>query len=179
MHKWHDDNETYTKEEMANKKIFLDQLDIAVKLAEITTLSRDEFAAKCELNIGPIPSSPRFPSILDIYDKFCNFNERKPSIKSTPKKVSTKIDQISSSDVSSNNFEEIKIDSELQMSGIKQSRQLRQEKASLEAQLMIEDKINEANNLMIKSKEGKRDGSGNIKSRGKNVTPPIKGDPEE
>ena len=165
LHKWHSEKETYTKEEMSNKKIFSDQLDIAIKLTGISTMSRDEFKTAYE-KLGPIPKDSKFPNILQIYDKYCKYEEHKPMTKSTPKKYSSKAEQILLSD-SCKNIEEVKIGPELQMSAQKVSKQSKNEKN----QLNIESKIDKANNLVIKQKELKRGGSGNNKSRSKSNSP--------
>lgn len=70
LHKWHSEKETYTKEEMSNKKIFSDQIEIAIKLTGIDTLSRDEFKSVYEQRLGPIPEESKFPNVLQIYDKY-------------------------------------------------------------------------------------------------------------
>lgn len=46
LHKWHSDQETYTKEEMASKKIFSDQQEIAIRVSEINNKSKEQFLAE-------------------------------------------------------------------------------------------------------------------------------------
>jgi len=178
LHKWHSDSETYTKEEMNNKKIFSDQQEIAIKIAGISTLTREEFKAAWEQNAGPIPEDSKFPNVLEIYDKFSSLNGDKSNSKFTPKKISSKINQIELADNSTKLIEEIKDDSELQMSDSKHNKNIKLEKSNQQAQLDIENKIMEANNL-IKTKEGKRDGSGNKKVIWKNNSPSTKGKPDD
>lgn len=150
LHKWHSDQETYTKEEMANKKIFSDQQEIAIKHSEINVKSREEFAKDWEKNIGPIPVNSRFPSVLQIYDKFSSYDKLKQEIEqTTPKKVSSKIDGIDTNfDSNLKSIEEDKVSLELELSDIKLSKMTKQERLQIRAQIEIENKITEANNLL-------------------------------
>ena len=168
MHKWHSEKETYTKEEMSNKKIVKDQLEIAIKLTGIDTLSRDEFKATYEKGLGTIPENTRFPNIMQIYDKYRDFEVNKNVTQSTPKKHTNKAEKLMSDD-SIKNVEEVKVDTELQMSASKPLKAVKQEKSSQDTQINIENKINEANSLVFKQKETKREGSGGKNSRGRST----------
>jgi len=160
---------------MSNKKIFSDQLEIAIKLTGIDSMSRDEFKAAYEKSNGPFPENSKFPNIMQIYDKYCSYEPSKNIAKSTPKKTSSKAEQVLSDD-SCKNIEEVKIGTELQMSASKPVKTQKGTKAAKQekAQISIENKINEANSLVVKHKESKREHSGNTKARGKNNTPPNK-----
>ena len=135
---------------MANKKIFSDQQEIAIKHSEINIKSRDEFVKDCEKNTGPIPENSRFPSVLKIYDKFSSYDKLKQEIEqTTPKKVSSKIDGIDSNfDNNPKSIEEDKVSLELELSDIKISKMTKQERLQVRAQIDIENKIIEANNLL-------------------------------
>lgn len=171
LHKWHSDTETYTKEEMANKKIFSDQQEIAIRLAELNYKSKEQFKKDCEMVTGKVPENARFPSILEIYDKFSNFGITKDIEQTTPKKVSSKAECIESVlDPSLNHLEETKSPSDLELSSTKINKMSKQEKLQQQAQLDIETKIQEANSLVV-NKENKREGSGANKVRTKNTSP--------
>ena len=150
LHKWHSDQETYTKEEMANKKIFSDQQEIAIKHSEINIKSREEFMSDWEKNTGPIPETSRFPSILQIYDKFSSYEKLKQEIEqTTPKKISSKIEGIDGNyDHDLKSVEEDKVNLELELSDIKLGKLTKQERLQIQAQIDIENKIIEANNLL-------------------------------
>lgn len=156
---------------MTNKKIFSDQLEIAIKLTGIDSMTRDDFKDSYEKQMGSIPQNTRFPNLMQIYDKYCKFETNKNVIKSTPKKASNKAEQLLSND-SCKNVEEVKVGAELQMSATKSSKVTKNDKSNQQAQLNIENKINEANNLVVKQKETRREGSGGKNSRGRSTNSP-------
>lgn len=135
---------------MANKKIFSDQQEIAIRHSEINVKSRDEFIKDCEKNTGPIPEHSRFPSVLQIYDKFSSYDKLKQEIEqTTPKKVSSKIDAVDANfDNNGRSVEEDKVSLELELSDIKLSKMTKQERLQIQAQIDLENKIIEANNLL-------------------------------
>ena len=66
---------------MASKKIFSDQLEIAIKLSGINTMTRDEFLAEYERDRGKLVSETKFPNILQIYDKYSKNSKLAEKIK--------------------------------------------------------------------------------------------------
>lgn len=55
---------------MSNKKIFSDQLEIAIKLSGINVMTKEEFVEDYERNYGKMVTETKFPNILQIYDKY-------------------------------------------------------------------------------------------------------------
>lgn len=122
-----------------------------------------------------MPEKGKFPSVSVIYDKFSPFEEEKAISQSTPKKQSSKVEAIDVDfNSSSKEIEEDKFSSELGLSDTKIGKLTKNERHMKKAQMDIENKIDEANNLVVKTKkQGKREGSGNVK-RNKNHSPQIK-----
>lgn len=128
---------------------------------------------------GKLCLESRFPNISKIYDKFSSYNSKNEVEQTTPKKCSSKIDQIQTELGSLENLEETKSPPDLVNSGMKpQNKMTKQERIQQQTQLDIENKIIEANNQML-IKEARRDGSGNNKSRQKNSSPTKGGKQEE
>lgn len=153
---------------MASKKIFSDQQEIAIRLSQINLKSKEEYVKTYEKQYGKVPEDSMFPNIMQIYDKFSTYDESKiEAEQTTPKKVCAKAESFDST----KNLEETKSPSDLQMSDIKNGNKLtKQEILQQKAQIDIEHKIIEANNIAI-SKENKREGSGGNKGRNKNSSP--------
>lgn len=109
MHKWHPDSEMYTKEEMANKKIFTDQQEIALKLVQIKNKSESEFLQEYEEIYGKVELETRFPNILQIYKKYSKFSTKKSfSGDITPKKSNPKAEILKKNAHSDQGIEESK-----------------------------------------------------------------------
>lgn len=136
------------KNKWQTNKIFSDQQDIAIKHSEINIKSKEEFLRDWEKNTGPMPDNSRFPSVLQIYDKFSGYDKLKQEIEqTTPKKVSSKIEEIEVNfDNNLKQVEEDKVSFELELSDIKLGKLTKQE-LQYQAQIDIENKITEANNL--------------------------------
>jgi hypothetical protein len=149
---------------MSNKKIFSDQQEIAVKLAQLNVKSKEEFIADHEKIYGKVPDNPKFPSVISIYEKFSNYEKKEDVVEqTTPKKTSSKAEMLEAKHSNEKAFEETKSPYEFADSNIK-SKMSKQEKLQQKAQMDIETKINEANISAI-NKEAKRDGSGNNKNK--------------
>jgi hypothetical protein len=171
LHKWHNEAETYTKEEMASKKIFSDQQEIAIRLAELNVKSKQQFLHERQKVTGKIPENNRLPSISEIYDKFSSYDSKSEVEQTPPKKASIKAEQIDGGSESIKNVEEVKSPQDLQFSGVKPQQKLtKQERTQQQTQIDIENKIQEVNNLVL-NKETKREGSGGNKNRNKNISP--------
>jgi hypothetical protein len=170
LHKWHSDSETYTKEEMSNKKIFTDQQEIAIRLLDINIKSKEEFLAEYEKVHGSVPKNTRFPNVCQIYDKYSRYQIQNDIIEqTTPTKMSSKAETLEVAFDVNNELEEIKSPFDIQMAQAK-AKLTMQEKLQQKAQIDIENKIIEANNLVI-NKDTKREGSGGNKNRIKHISP--------
>ena len=161
------------KKKWQTNKIFSDQQEIAIRLSDINIKSRQQFQIDCEKSTGKVPEKSRFPNILQIYERFSLYDSRQQIDKSTPKKISSKIEQLDTKyNSGEKDIEEDKENSELALSDVKLNKLSKQEIAQ-KAQLDIENKITEANNLSIKNQEKKkRENSGNTKT--KNISPTNK-----
>lgn len=153
MHKWHDESETYTKEEMANKKIFADQLDIAMRLSGLDSKSKDEFVADYERTYGKIVTETKFPNILQIIDKFSKFDSKKDqSIEhKTPNKVSHKGQKLEAEQKIQKGLEETK--SPYDLSSSEKPKAAKQQELQHKTHLEIENKIQEANTMAMNREE--------------------------
>lgn len=171
LHSWHSDSETYTKEEMSNKKIFTDQQEIAIRLVDLNIKSKEEFVADYEEKFkGEVPKNTRFPNVIQIYDKYSKYQvESVNNEQTTPKKMSSKVENIEAASDTSKDLEELKSPYDTQVAQLKAKLTI-QEKLQQQAQIDIENKILEANNLVI-NKDTKREGSGGNKNRIKNISP--------
>lgn len=153
---------------MANKKIFTDQQEIAIKLVQINNKSKEEFIDEYERIYGKIRIATRFPNVIQIYDKYSIYYKNKDGKEQiTPKKVNAKAEKIEKNRSSFKNLEETKIPCDLTNSETK-PKIMKQENLNQKAQIDIENKIQKAN-ITASRQENKREGSGSNKRRTKAV----------
>jgi len=67
-------------------KICSEQQDIAIKLSEINVKSKEQFVKDHEKNGFLVPEKTRFPSIVQIYDRFSAYNSANKDVEQTTPK---------------------------------------------------------------------------------------------
>jgi len=145
---------------MANKKIFSDQLEIAMKLAGIHAHSKYE---------GKVPEDTKFPNIKQIFEKYSKYNVKDIPEQITPKKTSSKAEKLEANSGKNKEIEETKSPYDLQVSDTK-TKGMKQERIQQKAQIEIENKIQEAN-ITAMNKESRREVSSKDKQKAKVITP--------
>lgn len=59
---------------MANKKIFTDQQEIAIRLVQINNKSKEEFISEYEQIYGKVTIDTKFPNLIKIYNKYSKYS---------------------------------------------------------------------------------------------------------
>mmetsp|Transcript_33750 Transcript_33750/g.33242 ORF Transcript_33750/g.33242 Transcript_33750/m.33242 type:complete len:163 (-) Transcript_33750:379-867(-) len=156
---------------MASKKIFSDQLEIALRVSGLNSMTKDEFVAEYEKTYGKLVTKTQFPNILQIIEKYSKYNANKDqsSEKKTPKKVSQKASTIDPGRKLNQALEETKSPYD-QTSSEKKPKAVNQQELQQKAHQEIENKIHEAN-IIAMNRELKREEMAMSKSKSKVLHP--------